>query len=54
MCALYLQPVWDRIPNQLCVTTGKSAFLPSEVRIFLGLLAAAGTGLVARDLLLKR
>jgi len=54
MCALYLQPVWDRIPNQLCVTTGKSAFLPSAVRIFLGLLAAAGAGLVARDLLLKR
>ncbi len=54
ICALYLQPVWDRIPNQLCVTTGKSAFLPNGVRVFLGLLAAAGAGLVARDLLLKR
>lgn len=53
ICALYLQPVWDRIPNQLCVATGKSEFLPNELRIFLGLLAAAGAGLVARDLLLK-
>jgi len=54
ICALYLQPVFDRIPDQLCVTTGKSAFLPNELRVFLGLLAAAGVGLVARDLLPKR
>ncbi len=52
--ALYLQPVWDRIPNQLCVTTGKSAFLPNELRVVLGLIAASGVWLVARDLLLKR
>ena len=52
--ALYLQPVWDRIPNQLCVTTGKSAFLPNELRVVLGLIAATGVWLVARDLLLKR
>ena len=54
ICALYLQPVWDRIPEQLCVTTGKSAFLPNELRICLGLLAAASVALVARDLLPKR
>src|SRR2546427_691924 len=54
ICALYLEPVLDRIPYQLCVTTGKSAFLPNELRVFLGLLAAAGVALVARDLLPKR
>jgi len=54
VCALYLEPVFDRIPYQLCVTTGKSAFLPNELRVFLGLLAAAGVALVARDLLPKR
>lgn len=54
ICALYLQPVLDRIPDQLCVTTGKSAFVPIELRVFFGLLAAAGAALIARDLLLKR
>jgi hypothetical protein len=54
ICALYLQPVWDRIPSELCLTTGKSAFLPNELRVVLGLAAAAGAWLVARDLLIKR
>ena len=54
ICALYLQAVWNRIPDQLCVTTGKSAFSPNELRVFLGLVAAAGAALVARDLLFKR
>jgi len=54
ICALYLRPVFDRIPDQLCVTTGKSAFLPNELRVFFGLLAATGVALVARDLMLKR
>jgi len=54
ICALYLQPIWNRIPDQVCVTTGKSAFLPIELLVFLGLIAAGSAALVARDLLLKR
>ena len=53
ICALYLGPVLERIPYQLCVTTGKSALLPIELRAFLGLLAVGGAALVARDLLRK-
>src|SRR2546428_10518765 len=45
ICALYPQPVWDRIPDQWGGTAGKPGLLPSELLGFLGLTAAGSAAL---------
>ena len=55
ICLLYLDPVFARLPERVWgVTTDKSAFAVTQVRILLGLLAAMAVGFVARDLLSER
>ena len=51
ICALYVEPVFDRIPDRLFgETTGKTAFPVIRLKLMLGVMAAGAAGYAVWDL----